>query len=304
LKSVSISGFIIANSSGNVSIYLENLDKRYLIFNKSFELNKTIFAQNITVEQSISVNNETINETYIQTVNTTQEVNITIEQPEVFYFNDICVETCNLTDVFNENSYKIIFNLYTNISAKINVISYLWSQNVVEHTEEKTELNFSTGRIKDIKGSSAKTVVVRIKKLGKNELWLFDLEKGKKTKIGFLESAPANFPIGLKDKFVFWLSEDFRILFVFDTSNKQKTQFIVPTYDWEKGERARIDLQNIPWEVIVDRDRFYFYSQDTGEVFSDEDQVFREAFREKNNLDLFLTKDELSELNLEIQGND
>jgi hypothetical protein len=283
LKSISVSGSISANQSGTVHIFIENFGKQYLIFNKSLELNKTFILQNITAEQNTTV------------------VNVSLEQPEVFYFNDSCVETCNLTDVFNESSYKIIFNQSANISTKINSISYSWAQKVFEPIEEKAALNFSSDKIKEVKGSSTKNVVARIERQGKNELWFFDLEEGKKIKIGFRESAPGDFPVGLKDKFVFWLSEDFKTLFVFDTSNKHKLQFAVPTFDWEKGERARVKLPNTAWEVVVDIDKFYFYSKDTGEVFSDDDQAARELFRKTNNLDLFLTKEEKSALGFEVE---
>jgi hypothetical protein len=162
LKSISMSGHVIANQSGNVSIYLENLGKQYIIFNKSFELNKTIISQNITAEQNITVVNETTNETYVQTVNTTQEVNITIEQPEVFYFNDSCIEICNLADVFNKSYYNLRFDLTQNISLMLYSIRYSW---VIEKEfefkpeENITEKNITGNRTGEENKTENKTVV-------------------------------------------------------------------------------------------------------------------------------------------------
>lgn len=250
LKSISVSGFIIANQSGNVSIYIENSGRGYLILNKNFELSKTIISQNITTEQNITFTNETINEavfqtintaqevnatpeqpetnetiisqnitseqnityinetvqtanitqevnitveqqenitaeqnisvvnettnlttvqtvnitqevnvtaeqnsifinettneTFIQTLNVTQEVNATVEQPEIFYFNDSCIETCNLTDVFNTSYYNLRFDLTQNISLMLYSISYSWViEKWVESRPEEniTEIN-------------------------------------------------------------------------------------------------------------------------------------------------------------------
>jgi hypothetical protein len=109
VKSISVSGLAYVNTSGNITIAIENLGKEYLIFNKSFELNQTNITENIT-----------------------------IFEPEIYYLNDSCIETCDLIDIFNQSSYKLIFIISSNITVKLNSIKYTWEW--VEATTTSTSI--------------------------------------------------------------------------------------------------------------------------------------------------------------------
>lgn len=165
-----------------------------------------------------------------------------------------------------------------------------------------SELNLSTDRIKEIKGTSSKAVIVRIEKEDKNELWLFNFDSGKIGRMGFDISAPASdFPVGLKDNFIFWLGKNKDEVFVYDSAAKKFYQKPLSSFDPAKGERARIIFPEIPWEIIVDADSFYFFSGKTGEVFSDGNSEVLESFRQKFNLDNSLTKEELSDIGFSVE---
>ena len=155
--------------------------------------------------------------------------------------------------------------------------------------------------IKEIKGVILNAVVVRIERNQQNELWLFDVESGRQENIGLETSIAPDFPIGLKGGFVFWLSQDRHTLFAFNPESKIRLQKPVPAFDPANGERARIKFLEIPWEVIVGAEDFYFFSRRTGEVFSDGDSSVAELFRQKYNLDNHLTNEELSDLGLSVK---
>ncbi|MCW1297991.1 MAG: laminin G domain-containing protein [Candidatus Parvarchaeota archaeon] len=123
LTSVKISGYVIANSSGNLSIYLENNGKIYTILSKNFELNQTIVTENVTREQNITFVNETTNETITQTINVTEEINFTIEEPETFYFENMCGEICDILNL-TDSTYDLILTFDGNMTIKIEKIDY------------------------------------------------------------------------------------------------------------------------------------------------------------------------------------
>jgi hypothetical protein len=173
---------------------------------------------------------------------------------------------------------------------------------IPENSEENIKLNLLKEEIKEIKGTFGNRVFCRIysDELG-NELWLFDLESEKIKKIGSQDFGPTeDFPIGLKENFVFWLSKDRDKVFAFDFIKEKFYQESLPYFDPEKGERAKINFPEIPWTVIVDNFNFYFFSPETGEVFSDGNSEVLENFRQKFNLDKFLTKEKLSDLGFSV----
>jgi parallel beta-helix repeat protein len=162
LSSIRVSGSIIANNSGYARIYIENLGKMYLILDESFELNTidettTTTTSTTTTTTTTSTTTTTINETNTTetnmtepVINTTEETtNQTIIEPEVFYFAEKCVETCEITDLFNKTSYNIIFELTTGFIIKLDSIEYIWNWSESKTTtstapETTTTLNETT----------------------------------------------------------------------------------------------------------------------------------------------------------------
>jgi hypothetical protein len=171
-----------------------------------------------------------------------------------------------------------------------------------ENSEENIKLNLLKEEIVEIKGTFGSRVFCRIysDEFG-NELWFFDLDSEKIKIIGSQDFAPIDdFPIGLKENFVFWLSKDKDKVFAFDFIKERFYQESLPYFDPEKGERAKINFPEIPWTVIVDNFNFYFFSPETGEVFSDGNSEVLENFRQQFNLDKFLTKEKLSDLGFSV----
>lgn len=160
--------------------------------------------------------------------------------------------------------------------------------------------DFSSDKIIEIEGAVLNAVIVKIDRNKENELWLFDLEKSEQENIGFETTIASNFPIGIKGGFIFWLSEDKKTLFGFDIGRKIRFYKEIPAFEPAQGERAKIKLKEMPWEVIVGADNFYFFSKDTGEIFSDGNSEVLESFRQKFNLDNFLTKEELNDLGFSV----
>jgi hypothetical protein len=143
---VRISGSISANQSGSISIYLEDENNRYLILKKDFELNKKTITQNVTTEENVTFINETTNETITQTINVTQEVNFTTEEPTTFYFEDACIETCNLTGL-DESVYNVTFDLNGNISLRLFSIQYVWTGEIVQVNVKVKEYETKTKNV-------------------------------------------------------------------------------------------------------------------------------------------------------------
>ncbi len=162
--------------------------------------------------------------------------------------------------------------------------------------------DFTIDVIRGVKGTFAHSVVVQVEKGGQEELWLYDLDKDTKEKIdtGTSTSLSPRSPLGVKAEHVFWLSGDEATLYAYNITTKALEEQPVPKYDPSQGERATVVFGDIPWKVIVGASEFSFFSDATGEVFSDEDGGSAELLREKLNLDMFLTKEELSHLNLHV----
>lgn len=171
----------------------------------------------------------------------------------------------------------------------------------IEGQEKKKEYilpDFTKDFIKKIKGSFLSAVIVQVEQEGIDGLWLFDIENNTQEKLDILGKTTfsKNYPFGIKGNTVFWLSEDERVVYKYDVTTKSVEQKEIPTYDKENGERGEVVFENSPWKVIIGADDFAFYSEQTGEVFSDDDLTAGEAFRIKEKLDTLLTKDKLEEL--------
>ncbi len=161
-------------------------------------------------------------------------------------------------------------------------------------------INLTTEKLKEIKGVSKNSVAVKTEDNGENTLWIFDLDKRKKIEIGFNESAPASFfQIGIKDEFIFWLSSDTKKVFVFNSKTKEISSIDISNYGI--GSRAQIPIPGSSWRLVLGAQEFYFYREDTGEVFSDDEGTVRNTFGNAENLGSFLDNDSLSGLKLEVQ---
>jgi hypothetical protein len=162
--------------------------------------------------------------------------------------------------------------------------------------------DFTIDFIRKIKGTFLNSVVVQLEKEGSEELWLYDVENGTEEKVvlGTSTSLLADSPLGVKGGHIFWLSKDRDRIFAYTIETKELQEALIPGYDIAKGERGEVIFESIPWKVIVDEDAFLFYSDTTGEVFSDENGAIAETLRNKLDLDAVLDKEELSNLNFHV----
>lgn len=177
-------------------------------------------------------------------------------------------------------------------------------EDMKQELEQDRLPNFAKDLIKRIKGALLNAVIVQVEKDGKEELWLYDLENGKEQKIEISSSTAItiakDMQIGIKDTHLFWLSEDRSSVYAFNLADKSIQVREVPTHDTSIGERGRVTFDGVGWEVIVGAQDFAFYSEQTGEVFSDDDSSLSEALRLKFELDSILDKDTISNLNLSV----
>jgi hypothetical protein len=183
-----------------------------------------------------------------------------------------------------------------------------------EESEKIEELDilpdFATDTIKRMKGVSSHQVLVQIERgteeNPRDELWLYDVDKNSQEKIGkstsTVTSIAANSPIGVKGGYLFWLSIDKDKVYAYGLENKDLLEQKIPEYNADKGERAHVIFPEIPWKVIMNDDNFFFYSDVTGEVFSDDNGSITETFRQTLGLDSILNKDEISNLNLRVDN--
>jgi hypothetical protein len=159
-----------------------------------------------------------------------------------------------------------------------------------------------------MKGVSAHHVLVQIERgtieNPRDELWLFDIATGTQEKIGksttTVTSIAASSPIGVKGGYIFWLSIDKDKVYAYGLDNKELLEQKIPEYNADKGERGRVIFPEISWEVLVSAEDFSFYSESTGEVFSDDNGSVTELLRQKLQLDAVLDNDQISNLNLRV----
>lgn len=172
------------------------------------------------------------------------------------------------------------------------------------NAESSPAPDFATDTIKKIKGISSHEVMIEVGKGTQNELWLYDVESGRQRNIGLEATIPDNVVWGVKDNYIFWLSDDKGSLFVYYADENKRAEKAVPSFKPEKGERPKVGVWGIPWEVVVTSDNLYFYSKKTGEVFSDDNSEPQESFRKTFNLDGKLTKEELGDLGFPVEENE
>lgn len=171
-----------------------------------------------------------------------------------------------------------------------------------------TPPNFASDTIKMIKGVLSDTALVQIERTSrgslKDELWIYDLEKDSLERIGVSTTTRStiapDFPVGSKGGYIFWVSADKEKVFAYHLRDKGLYEKVIPLYDVTQGERAEVVFEAIPWKVIINAEGFSFYSETTGEVFSDEDSSSAEQLRRIFKLDAVLDPEELSSFNLSV----
>lgn len=164
-----------------------------------------------------------------------------------------------------------------------------------------TKPDFVQDKILSVHASSGESVIVHIDKPSqKQELWLYNLETLEQKGIYLGKVASASH-IGLKEGFIFWFSQERQALFALDSYKNFYYKKVVFPFDAAKGKRATIQFSLTPWKIIVTADSLYFFSPQTGEVFSDGNSEAIDSFRQKFNLDSILTKEELSNLGFSVK---
>jgi hypothetical protein len=163
--------------------------------------------------------------------------------------------------------------------------------------------DFSLDIIKRIKGTFLNAIIVQLQKNGNEELWVYDLEDGTEEKIetGSSTLISDDFPLGVKDGHLFWVSKDKSSVFAYNMTTKEIQEKTLHPFDVAQGERGEVVFEGIPWTIFVNAENFSFFSKSTGEVFSDDDGSFAEILRQKLQLDTVLDKEELSNLNLQVE---
>lgn len=178
--------------------------------------------------------------------------------------------------------------------------------NLIKEEEKRKKLiipDFKEDVIKSIKGMIGDIVVVHLSQDGVDTLWLFNVQEGTKTKIDEDGIAPPakEYPLAIKDRNVFWLSEDEKTVFTYNIDSMIISYRDIPLYDKDNGDRGVVEFDGIPWRVYVGDDNFSFYSDFTGEVFSDDNLTTVDTFRSKEELDTLITKEKLEDLNFVIE---
>jgi hypothetical protein len=191
---------------------------------------------------------------------------------------------------------------------------------LIEEVDTLKVPDFAVDIIKRIKGIFLNKVLVQVERIVVStstdgstttysipELWLYDPNNSTQEKISIHGTTTSfvtvsnEYPIGVKGEYVLWLSSEKNIAYAYNVLTKEITQEDVPKYDPSRGERGEIHFADMPWKVIVGSEGFSFYSDVTGEVFSDEDSRLAEQLRHKVGLDAVLDKEELSGLNLPVE---
>lgn len=160
------------------------------------------------------------------------------------------------------------------------------------------EENASTDGIVSVKGIAPGIILIREKTGQTESLSLYSLTDNSKETLPIEEETSPRFPIGFKGGKMFLLTGDEKTLIVYDYATKSSTKLFVPFFDISKGERAEFFLEGFPWKVILGGNNFYFYSEETGEVFSDEDSGFVSVVESSHEDGILVNKRTLEQLDI------
>ncbi len=176
---------------------------------------------------------------------------------------------------------------------------------LLEHKDQEGRVpDFTIDRIKAIKGIFLDAIVVQVEKNNVDELWVYDIVQKTQEKIrtGSSTSVSSTYPLGMKGGSLFWLSKDEGKVFAYNFETKSVAEKIVPHFNAANGERSTVLFEGILWKVIISAEGFLFFTEETGEVFSDDNSLLVEEFRTTMDLDTTLSQDMIDDLNLLQKG--
>ena len=168
---------------------------------------------------------------------------------------------------------------------------------VDDETGQKILL-FGDEVVQGIKGVTPYLALVDIVTLQGRGLWMYDIENNKRLRVATSSQIDALSPLGLKDDYVFWLSASGTQAYAFDSRHRTYQIKEVKPFDVTQGERGEVTFKDLPWKVIIGTDRFYFWKEETGEVFSDGNSEALDNFRKEFRLDEVLSDEEKDSLGI------
>ncbi len=302
--SVNLSGEVTANKSGKIILELKTEKETYTILEKYFEINTTTIFKTNTIEKIITEINETTNEMQELIVTEEQEINATEYETQSYNFENICGGACNIKEIQENYTIKIILD--TDITAKINKISYTalktekenylnktynlpfenstLSTNITEDTnlniinetnqypiEKVRDINFKTQTLKEIKAVDINAIVLQIQNGNDMEVYVYSKQENIYRRIGFNQTSINQYSsMAIKDNKIFWISTNKRILYAYDPKTDTIYTNAIPIHNPSNGERANIIINNSEWQVSISDTMIYFTNPRFGEVFSDD----------------------------------
>lgn len=153
-------------------------------------------------------------------------------------------------------------------------------------------LLFGDEVVQGIKGITPYLALVDIVTAQGRGLWMYDIENNKRLRVATSSQIDALSPLGLKDDYVFWLSASGTQAYAFDSQHKTYQIKEVKPFDVTLGERGEVMFDDVGWKVIIGSDKFYFWKEETGEVFSDGNSEALDNFRKEFRLDDVLSDEE------------
>lgn len=153
-------------------------------------------------------------------------------------------------------------------------------------------LLFGDEVVQGIKGITPYLALVDIVTPQGRGLWMYDIENNKRLRVATSSQIDDLSPLGLKDDYVFWLSASGTQAYAFDSKHKAYQTKEIKPFNPSEGERGEATFIDVPWKVIIGTDRFYFWKEETGEVFSDGNSEALDNFRKEFRLDEILSDEE------------
>lgn len=78
------------------------------------------------------------------------------------------------------------------------------------------------------------------------------------------------YPSSSKDGVVYWISPDGDRVFSYNLENNMMFESVIVAHPLSEDINTRLQFPTTPWTVVIGSDSFYFYSDQTGEIFADE----------------------------------
>jgi hypothetical protein len=169
------------------------------------------------------------------------------------------------------------------------------STSVATSTATSTDVVFDVSTLVEVRGIDGRYVVLHTRVASTtHELWLFDLAGKQAKKIGDATTTIGAHFGGVKERMLFWYSQQGERIYSYDvrtggTYHKLLLVKNAPT----STESRRFTFPFTEWELIDGTDQFYFYSQKTGEVSSDENTQSTASFLLQFRLADYLSTEEL-----------